>query len=61
VICGHVLPVLAGSDVVFYLDAPALGVACERPGDREGVRVALKLDAGQAEVILHGTGVGAGT
>jgi CheY-specific phosphatase CheX len=60
VICGHVLPVLAGSDVVFYLDAPALGVACERPGDREGVRVALKLDTGQAEVILHGAGVGAG-
>jgi hypothetical protein len=52
--------VLAGSDVVFYLDAPALGVACERPGDREGVRVALKLDTGQAEVILHGAGVGAG-
>jgi hypothetical protein len=60
VICGHVLPVVAGSDVVFYLQAPLLGDADERSGDRDGVRVVLSLDGGHAEVILLGTGVGAG-
>ena len=60
VICGHVLPSLAGSDVVFYLQAPVFGAADDRPEDQDGVRVALSLDGGHAEVILHGAGAEAG-
>ena len=50
VICGNVLPQIAGTEGVFRLDAPA---ACDaRASVRADARCALSLDGGRVEVLL---------
>jgi len=50
VICGNVLPEIAGAEGVFRLDAPA---SCDaRASVRADARCALTLDGGRVEVLL---------
>ncbi|HEY3267046.1 MAG TPA: chemotaxis protein CheX [Armatimonadota bacterium] len=51
VICGNVLPAIAGSREVFHLDAPRFVTACE-PETPPAASVRMCLDAGCAEVLL---------
>jgi len=57
VICGHLLPILAGSKSVFHVDAPKLVDAYDIPEVLGGMplwaRTDLLLDAGRAELALY--------
>jgi len=57
VVCGNVLPAVAGRERVFHLDAPAPlppGSDPARPGEQLLVSVVLPLDEGAAWVSLFG-------
>jgi hypothetical protein len=53
VICGNVLPALAGRDAVFDLGAPRPLDAHAAPGSAAEAEVLLGLGAGRALVSLH--------
>lgn len=56
VICGNVLPLIAGSDVVFNLSAPQVhdgGHLPQRDDDAPAARVQIGLEDGRAEAVLY--------
>jgi CheY-specific phosphatase CheX len=53
VICGNLLPELAGRAAVFHLGAPEPVPASAAGADRPSLAVTLGVDAGRAEVALH--------
>lgn len=67
VICGHVLPLIAGADKIFNLAAPVLhegGVLPQRDSDTPTARVEVGVEDGRAEAVLYlftGAGEKAGT
>jgi CheY-specific phosphatase CheX len=56
VICGHVLPLIAGADKVFNLAAPVVhdaGELAHREHDRPSARVEVGVEDGRAEAVLY--------
>jgi len=56
VICGHVLPMIGGSDAVFHLAAPLHhgdDSARSRDGDRADATITVGVEAGRAEAALY--------
>lgn len=56
VICGHVLPSIAGAAVIFNLAAPVVHMGADIPrreGDEPSARVVVGLEDGRAEVSLY--------
>lgn len=56
VICGHVLPLIAGADKIFNLSAPLVvdGSALpQRDADEPAARVQIGVEDGRAEAILY--------
>ncbi|GAB1342757.1 chemotaxis protein CheX [Gemmatimonas sp.] len=67
VICGHVLPLIAGADKIFNLAAPIVhegGSLPQREEDEPSARVMVGVEEGRAEAVLYlfkSTGAGAET
>ncbi len=56
VICGHVLPLIAGADKIFNLAAPVLhegGALPQRDHDRPAATVQVGVENGRAEAVLY--------
>ncbi len=57
VVCGNLLPVIAGTEAVFRVDSPTLADTCDIPDEFAGhplwARSSLLLDAGRAELALY--------
>lgn len=56
VICGHVLPLIAGADKIFNLAAPILhegGATAHRDHDEPVARVQVGVEEGRAEAVLY--------
>lgn len=56
VICGHVLPLIAGADKIFHLAAPIVhegGELPQRDQDEPSARVQIGVEDGRAEVLLY--------
>lgn len=53
VICGNVLPLLAGSGPIFELAPPAVSADVHWPEHADDGRTLLRLETGFAEVALH--------
>lgn len=56
VICGHVLPLIAGADKIFNLAAPRVhegGALPQRDSDQPAARVQVGVEDGRAEVLLY--------
>ncbi len=57
VVCGNLLPAIAGSEAVFHVDAPRLLGTCDIPEALDelplSARTSLLLDAGRAELALY--------
>ncbi len=56
VICGHVLPLIAGADKIFNLAAPRVvdsGAAPHRDDDEPVARVQIGVEEGRVEVVLY--------
>lgn len=56
VICGHVLPAIGGSEVVFNLAAPLVHIGADIPrreGDEPSAQVVVGVEGGRAEVSLY--------
>lgn len=56
VICGNVLPLIAGSDVIFNLAAPLVhegGALPSRDRDEPSARVEIGVEEGRVETLLY--------
>lgn len=56
VICGHVLPLIAGADKIFNLAAPVIhegGALPQRDHDRPAATVQVGVEDGRAEAVLY--------
>lgn len=63
VICGHVLPLIAGADVIFNLSAPVVhekGILPSRDSDEPAARIQVGVEDGRAETLLYFFGNGRG-
>jgi CheY-specific phosphatase CheX len=56
VICGHVLPLIAGADKIFNLSAPVIhdgGILPHRDHDQPSATVQVGVEEGRAEAVLY--------